>query len=92
MVLQQNFTVTFSFEHENPNIYVVFKHIRGVIFIKEQEVELIKEEQQWNKQTVKELFSCYHVLEEAPDEDDPHDIHIEEEEGEREVEGPPIES
>jgi hypothetical protein len=27
-------------------------------------------EQQQNRHTVKELFSCYHVQEEAPDEDD----------------------
>ena len=33
-----------------------------------------------------------HVQEEAPDEDDPHDIQIEEVEGERDVEGPPIET
>jgi hypothetical protein len=42
-----------------------------VIFIKELEVELMTEEQQQNRQTVKELLSCYHVQEEAPDEDDP---------------------
>jgi hypothetical protein len=77
--LQQNFIVTFSFEHENPNIDVTLKQIRGVIFIKEPEVELITTEQQWNIQTVKELLSCYHVQEEALDEDDPHDIQIEEE-------------
>jgi hypothetical protein len=35
-------------------------------------------------------LSCYHEQEEAPDEDDPHNIHIEEVEGEIEVEGPPI--
>jgi hypothetical protein len=92
ITLQQNFTVTFSFEHENPNIEASLKWIRGVIFIKAPEVELITEEKQRNKQTVKELLSCYHVQEEAPDEDNPHDIQIEEEEGEREVEGPPIES
>jgi hypothetical protein len=39
---------------------------------------------------VKEMMSCYHVQEEEPDEDDPSDIHIEEVEGERDVEGPPI--
>jgi hypothetical protein len=55
------FTVTFSFEHENPNIDTTIKQIRGVIFIKEPEVELITEEQQHNRQTVKELLSCYHV-------------------------------
>jgi hypothetical protein len=33
--LQQNFIVTFSFEHENPNIDSTLKQIRGVIFIKE---------------------------------------------------------
>jgi hypothetical protein len=37
-------------------------------------------------------LSCYHVQEEAPDKDDPRDIHIEEVEGERDVKGPPIES
>ena len=59
--MQQNFTVTFSFDHENPNIDETIKKIRGVIFIKESEVELITEEQHWNKQTIKELLSCYHV-------------------------------
>jgi hypothetical protein len=39
--LKQNFTVTFSFEHENPNIDVALKQIRGVIFIKEPKIELI---------------------------------------------------
>jgi hypothetical protein len=59
--LQQKFIVTFSFEHENPNIDSTVKQIRGVIFIKEPEVELMKKYQQQNKQTVKELLSCYHV-------------------------------
>jgi hypothetical protein len=42
---QHNFTVTFSFKHENPNINTTLKKIRGVIFIKEQEVKIITEEQ-----------------------------------------------
>jgi hypothetical protein len=92
MVFKSNFTVTFSFEHENPNIDADLKQIRGVIFIKEPEVELITEAQQWNKHTVKELLSCYNMQEEALDEDDPRDIQIEEAKGEREVEGPPVES
>jgi hypothetical protein len=90
--LQQNFTVTFSFEHENPNIDAALKRIRNVIFIEEPEVEAIIEVQQWNEQTVKDLMSCYHVQEKAPDEDDLRDIQIEEVEGERDVEGPPLES
>jgi hypothetical protein len=77
MTLQQNFTVTFSFEHENHNIDVSLKQIRGEIFIKEPEVELITEEQQQNKHTVKELLSCYHVQEEELDEYDLRDIHLE---------------
>jgi hypothetical protein len=72
--LQQNFTIIFSFEHENPNIDAALKQIKGLIFIKELEIEFITEEQQRNKPTVKELLSCYHVQEEAPDEDDPHGI------------------
>jgi hypothetical protein len=91
-ILQHNFIVTFSFEHENPNIDATLKQIRGVIFIKEPEVELITEEQQHNRQTLKELLPCYNVQEEVLDEDDPPDIHIKEAEGEREVEGPPLES
>jgi hypothetical protein len=41
---------------------------------------------------VKEVLSCYHVQEEAPDEDDPRNIQITEIEGEREMEGPSLES
>jgi hypothetical protein len=37
-------------------------------------------------------LSCYHVQDKALDEDDPCDIHIEEVEGKRDVEGPTIES
>ena len=44
--LQQNFTVTFSFEHENPNIDAAMKRIRNVIFIEEPEVETTTEVQQ----------------------------------------------
>jgi hypothetical protein len=90
--LQQNFIVTFSFEHENPNIDSTLKQIRGVIFIKEPQVELITEYQQQNRQIVKELLSCDHVHEEELDEYDPHNIQITEIEGEREVEGPSLES
>jgi hypothetical protein len=74
--LQQKIVVTFSFEHENPNIDSTLKQIRGVIFIDESEVEIMKECQQQNRQTVKELLSCYHDEEEATDEDDPYNIHI----------------
>jgi hypothetical protein len=48
-ILQQNFTITFSFENENPNIDATLKKIRGVKFIKEPKVELITDEQQQNK-------------------------------------------
>jgi hypothetical protein len=49
ITLQHNFTVTFSFEHENPNIDAAPKQTREVMFIKELEFKLITEEQQWNK-------------------------------------------
>jgi hypothetical protein len=77
--------------HENPNIDASLKWIRGVIFIEEPEIELITEEKQRNKQTIKELLSCYQVQEEILDEDDLRDIQIEEVEGEIYVKGPPIE-
>jgi hypothetical protein len=90
--LQKKIIVTFSFEHENPKIDSTLKKIRGLIFIDEPEVELMIEYQQQKKQTIKELLSCYHVEEEALDEDDTCNIHIIEVEGEREVEGPCLES
>jgi hypothetical protein len=46
---QRNFIVTFSFEHENPNMDLTLKQIRRVIFIKEPEVELYKRYQQYNR-------------------------------------------
>jgi hypothetical protein len=46
--LQQNFVVTFSFEHENPNIDLALKLIHGVIVF-ELEVEIMKKYQQQNK-------------------------------------------
>jgi hypothetical protein len=49
------------------------------------------EYQQQNRQTFKEQLSCYHVEEEALDEDDLRNIQIREIEGEREVEGPSLE-
>jgi hypothetical protein len=52
-VLQENFTITFPFVHENPNIDTKLKKIRGLIFIKEPEVELMTEDQQQNRQIVK---------------------------------------
>jgi hypothetical protein len=50
------------------------KRIRNVIFIEEPEVETIIEVQQCYKKIVKDLLSCYHVQEEALDEDDPSNI------------------
>jgi hypothetical protein len=84
--------VTFSFEHENPNMHLSLKKIRGEIFLQEPKVELIIEYQQHNRQTMKELVSCYHVQEESLDEHDSRNIKIIEIEGEREVEGPSLES
>jgi hypothetical protein len=55
-------------------------------------VEIITEYQQKNRQTVKYLLSCYHVVEEAREEDDSCNIQITDIEGEREVEGPSLES
>jgi len=45
IVLQQNFVVTFSFEHENPNIDSSLKLIQGMIFFEEPEVEIITKNQ-----------------------------------------------
>jgi hypothetical protein len=47
--MQQNFTITFSFERENPKIDATLKRIRGVIFVKQLEIEFIIEEKQHNK-------------------------------------------
>jgi hypothetical protein len=44
--LHQNFVVTFSFEHEYPNIDSTMKLIHGMIFINELKVEIIIKYQQ----------------------------------------------
>jgi hypothetical protein len=41
---------------------------------------------------MKEILSCYHVQEETANEDDPCNIQIKKIEGEREMEGPSLES
>jgi hypothetical protein len=38
------------------------------------------------------LLHCYHVAEDDPTEENPHDIQITKFEGEREVEGPQLQS
>jgi hypothetical protein len=72
--LQQNFVVTFSFEHENPKIDSALKLIHGVIFIDEIEAEIMTKYQQHKRLTINDLLSYYHVKEEAPDDDDPCNI------------------
>jgi hypothetical protein len=47
--LQNNFVVTLSFEHENPNIDSTLNMIWGMIFIDEPEVEIMIEYQQQNR-------------------------------------------
>jgi hypothetical protein len=39
--LQQNFVVTFSFEHKNPNMDSALKLIHGMIFTDEPKVEIM---------------------------------------------------
>jgi hypothetical protein len=68
--------VTFSFEHENPNIGSSLKLIQGMIFFEEPEVEIITNYHQQNRQIVKELITCYHVADDTPEEDDPCNIQI----------------
>jgi hypothetical protein len=48
--------------------------IRGMIIFDESGVESMRKYQQQNRKTVKYLLSCYHVKEEAPEEDDLHNI------------------
>jgi hypothetical protein len=48
-LLQHNCVVTFSFEHENPNIDSALKLIQGMVFFEEHEVDIITEYQQQNK-------------------------------------------
>jgi hypothetical protein len=48
--------------------------------------------EQKNIHRIKELLSFYHVEQEAPDEDDLHNIQITKIEGEREVEGTSLDS
>jgi hypothetical protein len=89
--LQQNFVITFAFEHENPEIDTTLKLIKERIF-EEPEVEIVTTYHNQNRQTVRQLLHCYHIAEDDPTEENPCDIQITEVEGEREVEGPKLES
>jgi hypothetical protein len=68
------------------------KVVRDRIF-EEPEFEIIPASQRQASQTVKQLLHCYHVAEaEEPEEDNLCNIQIPEVEGEREVEGPKMDS
>jgi hypothetical protein len=73
-------------------IDTTLKVVRDRIF-EEPEVEIVTTYQNQKRQTVRQLLHCYHVAEEEdPTEENPHNIQIPEVEGEREVEGPQLES
>jgi hypothetical protein len=85
--MQQNFLVTFSFEHESPEIDTPLKVVRDMIF-EEPEVDIVTTYWHHKRQTTRQLLPCYHVVEEEdPTEDNPRDFNIPEVEGQIEVEG-----
>jgi hypothetical protein len=53
--MQNNFVITFYFEHENPEINTTMKVIRDKIF-EEPKFEIIPTYQNRTRQTFKELF------------------------------------
>jgi hypothetical protein len=66
--------------------------VRDSIF-QEPKFEIISAYQKLDRQIVKQLLHYYHVTEEEdPTKDNPRNIKIPEVEGEREVEGPKIDS
>jgi hypothetical protein len=72
--IQQNFVVTFSFEHEIPEINTTLKVVRDRLF-EEPEFEIISTYQKQNRHTMKLLLHCYHVAEEEElAEDNPRNI------------------
>jgi hypothetical protein len=90
--MKKNFVITFGFEHETPEIDKTLKLVRDWIF-EEPKVDIVIGYQNQKRQTVRQLIYCYHVAEEEdPIEENSHNIKIIEVEGEREVEGPKIDS
>jgi hypothetical protein len=71
--MQQNFVITFAFEHENPEIDTTLKLVRDRIF-EEPEVEIVTTYQNQKRQTVRQLLHCYHVAEDDPTEENPCNI------------------
>jgi hypothetical protein len=61
--------------------------VRDRIF-EELEVEIVIDYHNQKRQTIRKLLHHYQVTEEDPTEENPCNIQIMEEEGEREVEGP----
>jgi hypothetical protein len=59
--IQNNFVITFSFEHESPKIDTTLKVVRDMIF-KEPEAKIVTTYQ--TRQMVQQLLHYYHVTEE----------------------------
>jgi hypothetical protein len=90
--MKKKFVITFAFEHETPEIDKTLNLVRDMIF-EEPKVDIVTAYQNQKKQTVRQLIYFYHVAkEEDPIEENPHNIKITEVEGEREVEGPKLDS
>jgi hypothetical protein len=82
--------ITFSFEHESSKIDTSLKAVRDKIF-EEPKVKIVTT--YYSRQIVRQFLYCYNVAEdEDPTEENSHNIQIPEVEGEREVEGPKLDS
>jgi len=89
--LQHNFVITFAFEHENPMMDATPKLIKERIF-EEPKVDIVTTYQNQKQQIVRRLLHCYQVAKYDPIEEKPRDIQITKVKGDREVEGPQLQS
>ena len=65
----------FAFEHDNPMIDTTLNLTKENNFV-EIEVEIVISYQNHNRQIVRQLLHCYHVTEDEPTNENPHDIQI----------------
>jgi hypothetical protein len=86
--MTQNFVTTFLFESQYPTIDQALQVVRENVFEEAPSLPLEQEEDEWTA-PLKKLQGCYNIN--AAEDDDPRNVNIAEEKGQRDVEGPGVE-
>jgi hypothetical protein len=87
--MTQHFIATFLFEIQYPIVDQALQSVRHKVFEEVPNSPLEQEEDEWTA-PLQWLHGCYNIN--ADEDDDPRNVNISETEGQRDIEGPGIES